>query len=186
MNNKVVCSLMLFGCIQVTSQVFKEKSIDVSIGLGVSAPYEDLNVADNGFYLQGEYVLGLTKWFDVRSYAGIILTKSNGKDINENPTPYKATSNALLIGGKGRLTIPIPWVAPYVELGFGASLGSFKTVTPSYNIDKSGVVFHIPFSLGLELGRNHNFDVAFTYYFQPSVEQFAAAAAFGVSIPLHN
>jgi hypothetical protein len=38
----------------------------------------------------------------------------------------------------------------------------------------------------LELGRNHNFDVAFTYYFQPSVEQFAAAAAFGVSIPLHN
>lgn len=143
-----------------------------------------MNVADTGLYLQGEYVMGLTKWFDLRPYAGRILTKSNGKDLNENSTLFKATSNAFLIGGKGGFTIPIAWVVPYLEVGIGTSIGSFKTQTPLYDIDKTGIIYHIPFSLGLELGRNHNFDIAFTYYFQPSIEQYAGAAAFGVSIPL--
>ena len=152
----------------------------------MSAPYDDIDVTDTGFYLQAEYVLVLSKWIDLRPYAGLILTKSDGIDLNENPTPYKATSKAFLIGGKTRLTAPIPYVAPYFEIGIGASIGAFETFTLYTDIDKSGLVFHIPFSLGLELGRDHNVDLAITYYFQPSVEQFSGAAAIGISIPLRN
>ena len=171
---------------QVEAQFLKEKSIDVSIGLGISAPYDDIDITGSGFYLQAEYVLDISKWTDVRPYAGLILTKADDKDLNQNPTIYKSTSNAFLIGGKTRITIPIPWVSPYFEVRVGASIGSFETFTPITNINKKGLIMHIPFSLGLELGRKHNFDITFTYYYQSSVEQFAGAAAFGVSIPLNK
>ena len=172
---------------QVKAQLIKEKAVDISIGYGLSAPYyENGDILDTGFYLQGEYVLVISKWLDVRPYAGLILTKSNGKDLNDNPTIYESNSNAFLIGGKTRVTIPIPWISPYVEIGIGASLGSFKTFTSYTNINKNGLILHIPFSLGLELGPKHNLGVAVTYYFQPSIEQYAGAAAFGVSIPLNT
>jgi hypothetical protein len=43
---------------------------------------------------------------------------------------------------------------------------------------------HIPFTIGLAIGRKHNLDFAFTYYYQPSVEQFSGATAIGFSFPL--
>lgn len=176
--------LMIASSIHVEAQFLKEKSVDISIGYGLSSPDDDTNVVDSGFYLQGEYVLDINKWFDVRPYAGVILTKSGGRDLDGNPTIYTATSNAFLIGGKTRITIPIPWVSPYVEIGFGASIGAFKTFTSYVDLNKHGLIFHVPFSLGLEIGRNHNFDIAFVYYIHPTMDQFAGAAALGVSIPL--
>jgi hypothetical protein len=44
---------------------------------------------------------------------------------------------------------------------------------------------HIPFSIGLALGPKHNIDVGFTYYYQPSVQQFSGATAIGFSFPLN-
>ncbi|MEQ8218633.1 MAG: hypothetical protein RH981_10380 [Arenibacter sp.] len=183
---KTIIILALLGYAHVKSQIIKEESIAFSVGYGLSAPYDDVNVAATGFYLQGEYILTLTKWLDMRPYTGLILTKSNGEDLNENPTPYKATSKAFLIGGKTRITAPIPWVAPYIEVGVGASIGSFRTLTPYTDIDKTGLILHIPCSIGLELGPNHNFDIAFTYYFHPSMRQFSGAAAFGISFPINT
>jgi hypothetical protein len=183
---KTIIILALLGCAHVKSQIIKEESIAFSVGYGLSAPYDDVNVAATGFYLQGEYILTLTKWLDMRPYTGLILTKSNGEDLNENPTPYKATSKAFLIGGKTRITAPIPWVAPYIEVGVGASIGSFRTLTPYTDIDKTGLILHIPCSIGLELGPNHNFDIAFNYYFHPSMRQFSGAAAFGISFPINT
>ena len=46
---------------QVHAQVIKEKAIDVSIGLGMSAPYDEFDVMGSGFYAQGKFVLGLNK-----------------------------------------------------------------------------------------------------------------------------
>lgn len=168
---------------QVNSQFIKEKSIDVSIGFGYSTPNEDIDIIGQGFFMQGEYVFTLAKWIDLRPYTGLILTRENSKNHPSDPE-YKSTANALLFGGKTRITAPIPWVAPYLEVGLGGSIGAFKTFTPSTNIDFNGLLLHIPISLGLELGPNHNFDMAFTYYFHNSVEQFVGAAAFGISIPL--
>lgn len=96
------------------------------------------------------------------------------------------TSNAFLFGGKTRIKAPIPWVAPYFEIGIGASIGTFETVTPFTNINKTGLLFHIPVAIGLELGRRHNFDFSFTYYYHNSVKQFSEAAAFSFSFPLDH
>jgi hypothetical protein len=179
--------LLIFTIIassQVKAQFVKEKSINVSVGLGLSAPTDEFDVIGSGFYLQGEYVVDLKSWIDIRPYAGLILTKAKENKDQQGQANYRSTSNAFLIGGKARIKAPIPWISPYIETGIGASIGSFETITPYTNIDKSGLIPHIPFSLGLELGPKHNFDIAFTYYFHPSAEQFAGAAAFGISFPL--
>ena len=97
---------------------------------------------------------------------------------------YKVTTKAFLFGGKARICAPIPWVAPYFETGIGASVGSFETITPFTYIKKQGLVMHIPLSMGLAIGRKHNIDLAFTYYYTPAVEQSSGAMAFGFTFPL--
>ena len=82
------------------------------------------------------------------------------------------------------MTAPIPYVAPYLEIGIGASIGSFITFTPTTDIEKKGIISHVPFTIGLELGKNRDIDLAFVYYYQNSVEHFTGAAAIGISIPL--
>lgn len=179
--------ILLFAILaftQVHAQLIKDKSINASIGYGISAPYDDIDITGSGFYLQGEYVLMLATWIDIRPYAGLILTKS--VENKRMPSEYKSNTNAFLIGGKTRIKAPIPWVAPYLEFGIGASIGSFETITPWTYIEENGVLMHIPFSIGLELGPKHNYDVAFTYYFHDSAQQFAGAMALGFSIPLNN
>ncbi len=184
MKNTLLILLIILASAQINAQLIKEKSIDVSVGFGYSVPYDDVDITGSGFYLQGEFVLTLSKWIDIRPYAGLILAKT---DENEQIGAFfKSNANAFLMGSKARFTIPIPWIAPYLESGIGASIGSFETLTPFTNIDKNGLILHIPFSLGLELGAKHNFDIGFTYYFHPSVEQFSGAAAIGVSFPLDN
>ena len=169
------------------AQFIKEKSINAEIGYGLTVPYNSYaEIAGDGFFAQGELVLKAYSWLDIRPYAGLILTSSNGKDLNDNPTNEKAESKAFLMGGKARLRAPIPWVAPYFEIGFGTSIGKFTTFTGFSNIDKSGIIYHIPVSLGLELGKNHNVDFGFTYYYQSSVEQFVGAIALGITFPLKN
>ncbi|MCM4167819.1 hypothetical protein KCTC52924_01367 [Arenibacter antarcticus] len=171
----------------VEAQFIKEKSINAQIGYGLSVPYNSVDeIADDGFFAQGELVMKVASWIEFRPYAGFILTSSNGKDLNDNPTDDKAESKAFLLGGKARVRAPIPWVAPYIEIGIGTSIGKFETLTTFDNIDKSGIIYHIPFSFGLELGKNNNVDLGFTYYFQPSVEQFVGAFAVGITFPLNN
>ena len=163
--------------------------INASIGYGISAvnnSNDDTTANGSGFYAQGEYVMGLTKWFGLRPYAGFVITDASESDIKQNQPLYMATSKALLVGGKVRLAAPIPYVAPYIELGVGASFGTFKTFTPNSSIEKKGVVAHIPFSLGLSMGKKHTVDFAFTYYFHPSVNQYSGAVALGFTIPMEN
>lgn len=181
----LILSLLLTSHL-IEAQFIKEKSLNAQIGYGLSAPINSIsNVVDDGFFLQGELVLTAASWVEFRPYAGLILTSSNGKDLDNNPTTEKAESKAFLLGGKTRLRAPIPWVAPYVEGGIGVSIGKFETFTFFDDISKTGIIYHIPFSLGLELGRNNNVDLGLTYFFQPSVEQYAGAFAVGLSIPLN-
>lgn len=160
--------------------------INVSVGLGLSAPtYEDENeIIGNGFYAQGEYVWSPLSWFGVRPYAGIIIASDELKE--EGKPEYKIKSNAALLGVKVRLVAPIPYVAPFIESGVGLSIGSFETYTAYTNLKKNGVLLHIPAAFGLAIGRKHNYELKFTYYFNPSVEQFSGAAAVGFSFPIND
>jgi len=186
MKKTLLIILAIVASTGAQAQFIKERSIDVSIGLGVSAPYGEEDFYGTGFYAQGEYVLSPATWIDFRPYAGFISTKMDNGDTEVVEAGYKSTAKAFLIGGKTRITAPIPWIAPYFEIGIGASIGSFANITPYTNIEDSGVISHLPLSLGLELGPKHNVNIGFTYYFHNSMEQFAGAAAFGLSFPLGN
>lgn len=181
--------LLIFILVSSLSQAqfIKEQSINAQIGFGISSPYESEDeIADTGFFVQGEYVMKLASWVELKPYLGMVTTSSNGKDLNNDPTDEKAETKAVLLGGKFRVRAPIRWVAPYIELGIGASIGKYETLTSTTNIEKNGLIYHIPFAFGLELGRNNKIDLGFTYYFQPSVEQYVGAFAIGISIPLKN
>ena len=187
MRNLLIILVFCLSANLTGAQFVKKKAISAQIGYGLSSPFNSTDqIVDGGFFIQGELILTVSSWAEIRPYAGFVSTNSDGTDIDGNPTLEKAESSAFLLGGKARVRAPIPWVAPYVEVGIGASIGSFETLTTFDNISKSGVIYHIPFSVGLELGRNNNFDLGFSYYFQPTVEQATGAFAIGITIPLKN
>lgn len=177
--------LFLSICNLANAQSEKGKSIDISIGYGVSFPYDDVDTMGNGFFANGEYAVNLKTWFSVRPYAGIILTYPEKNQNQENLQEFEVTSKALLLGGKVRLTAPIPWVSPYIEGGIGMTLGSLKTYTPFTYLNKEGVLVHFPFTIGLAIGPKHDFEVEFTYFIHPDAEQISGALAIGISLPLN-
>lgn len=182
---KILIGLVVLASNVVEAQFIKEKALNVQIGYGMSVPYYSFDdIINTGFFAQGELVMKVASWVEFRPYVGFIGTNSNGKTFQDEPTDERAESKAILLGGKTRLRAPIPWVAPYAEIGIGTSIGKFETITGFSNFDKSGIIYHIPFAFGLELGRNNNVDLGFVYYFQPSVEQYVGAFAVGVTIPL--
>lgn len=166
------------------AQPRKGEFIKASLGIGLCAASDDSDITGSGFYAQGEYVWGLTSWFGVRPYAGMIIASSD-EPTEPGMPQYSIKSNAFLLGTKFRLAAPIPFIAPYMELGIGMSVGSFQTYTPYTDLRKSGAQLHVPFSFGLALGRRHNIEVEFTYYFHPAAEQFSGAAAVGFTFPLN-
>ena len=180
----IVLSFILCFFNLMNSQPEKGRFIQASIGLGSSFALDESEVYGSGFYAQGEYIFGFTKWFGVRPYAGFIVTDTdeNEKYIGQE---YAASSAAFLIGAKFRLAAPIPYVAPFVETGIGASLGSFKTITPFTNKEKSGIIPHIPLTLGLAIGKRHRLELALCYYFHTTAEHATGIAAIGYTFPLN-
>ena len=168
------------------------KSIKASIGYGSSSSYyiedygsqEEVDVMGGGLYLQGEYIIGIKSWFSVRPYAGFIFESVEKNQNVQNQPQYKVTTNAFIVGGKVRFCAPIPWVAPFVEGGLGASAGKFETFTPNVNFNKSDVLLHIPFGIGLAVGRNHSFEIGISGYFHPAAKQSTGVFAVGYSFPL--
>lgn len=185
MNKILTFLIIILSSNLVVGQFQEEKFLNAQIGLGLSAPNNSVTeIVDDGFFAQGELVMKLASWVEIRPYVGLIWTNSKGKDLNGNITDEKAESKAALLGGKARLRAPIPWIAPYVELGIGTSIGKFVTDTAFDAIEKGGVIYHISFAFGLELGRNNNVDLGLVYYFQPTVQQYAGAFAVGLTFPL--
>jgi len=166
----------------VYAQIKKGEYINASIGIGICAPSDESEIDGSGFYAQAEYVLNFNSWIGVRPYVGVVV--ASGESEEQEMPELRIKSNAALLGAKFRLTAPIPYVAPFVELGFGMSAGSFETHTEYTNLKKNGVLLHVPFTLGLALGRKNNFEVKFSYYYHNSVDQFSGAAALGFSFPI--
>lgn len=185
MRKILILILTSLALTEVQAQFIEEKSHDVSLGVAMSAPYDKMDFLQSpGVYAQGEYVLSPASWIDFRPYAGLILTKFKKDDPDEVQERYRSSANAILIGGKTRITAPVPIVAPYFEIGLGASLGSFETFTPTTSVEESGVRFHVPVSLGLELGFTNNVNIGVTYFFHNDLRQFIGAAAIGFSFPV--
>lgn len=71
----------------VEAQFIKEKTISAQIGYGLSVPFNSIDeMFYDGFFMQAELVLKVASWVELRPFAGLILTSSNGRDLNDNPT----------------------------------------------------------------------------------------------------
>ena len=173
---------LTFCCNAASAQTQKGEFINTSIGIGMVAADDQADITGSGFYAQGEYVYNILSWFGLRPYAGAVF--ASGASDEPGMDHYKVKSNAFLLGGKARITAPIPYVAPFLESGIGMSIGEFKTYTPYTHLEKKGLQLHIPVTLGLAIGRNHDYELKFVYYFPPAAEQTSGALAIGYSFPL--
>ncbi|WP_276978778.1 hypothetical protein [Flavobacterium filum] len=73
---KTVLLFLLLLQSTLIAQIIKEKSIEASIGFGYVTVNEEIDLEGTGFYMQGEYVLKLKSWFQVRPYFGLIITEA--------------------------------------------------------------------------------------------------------------
>lgn len=175
--------ITLFVLTPVKAQYYTQE-VELSIGLGLSVPYDEVGYFGLGPYVQGEYVRNVNEWVDLRPYIGYILAEMEGDLSGSQDSGDKSTANAFLFGAKARFRIPNDWVAPYAEVGLGGSIGSFETITFKTNIVESGVYMHLPFSIGLELGPRHKVNVELTSYFHTGVKQFIGGMAVGLRFPI--
>ncbi len=179
----------LIFCLLLTSmllqaQLEKGHYIAVAAGLGISSPDDESEAGGTGLYAQGEYIIALHKWLSIRPYVGFVNTNRFNETKELDQMGYAVTTQAFFMGGKVRLLAPIRYVAPFIETGLGVSIGTFKTYTEFTQVDKKGIVTHIPFSIGLALGKRNNIELAFTYQFHQSVHQYSGAAAIGYTFAL--
>ena len=116
MKTKLILVLLLTSNLS-QAQIFEKKAMSVQVGYGLSTPsYSDKEIVNDGFFLQGEYVLIISSWVEIRPYAGLIVTSSNGKDLNGNPTDEKAETKAFIIEEKQGLYYPFPMLRPMSNL----------------------------------------------------------------------
>jgi hypothetical protein len=164
------------------------RALKVAAGLGMVAASDQGGVpvegTGDGLYAGAEYVLRPASWFSPRLYGGLLLTKP-AADCGPGVQPCDVSASYAFGGAKARFLAPIPWVAPFLELGFGLSLGQFTTQSgPLVDVREVGLTYHWPFTLGVALGAHRQYELAFVYLFHPQQAQFSGGFAFGYQFDL--
>ena len=183
-----IASAQLLIASSASSQPREGQLVDAAVGLGVSVPSYDSNARGSGVLAKAEYVVGLSSWAGVRAYGGLLWTwpEDSEPPCRHGELSCEVTAKVGLLGGKGRIAAPIPWVAPFFELGFGVSFGELRTRTTYVNLLKHGLAFHTPLTLGFAFGPDHEAEFAFVYYFHPQVSQVNGGVTVGLSFPIER
>ncbi|MGH7435146.1 MAG: hypothetical protein ACRENE_05700, partial [Polyangiaceae bacterium] len=160
----------------------------VTLSLGYASsiavvPEGDPQTSVPGLFLGGEYWARLYSWVNVRAYAGFLATSTDqsrcqlagGCDVSEE---------VVVLGAKGRLMAPIPWVAPFIELGLGLSIGTIHATDVGVDRIRHGAVIDLPIGFGLSLGPKHNVDLGAIILDHGGAEATGAALYVGVSLPV--
>ena len=164
------------------------RALGLSAGFGFAFPErqgrQDVSGSGTGGYADAEYIFRPASWFSPRLYGGVVFAPPES-NCGAGVVPCDVSARILFAGGKLRLMAPIPYVGPFIELGFGASVGRISTRSGQrVNVTGEGLMYHVPVALGLALGARHQFDVAFQYLFHPAQQEFCGAAAVGLAIGL--
>jgi hypothetical protein len=162
----------------------------VSLGLGLSSPLDEtvrgqkVQGSGEGVWVAAEYIERRNDWLAPHVYSGVVVTTPQ-HDCGPMVSPCDVSARVFFMGAKMRLTFPIPYVAPFLELGLGASLGAIRTkIGDLVDVDRRGVMYHIPFGIGLAVGRRHQVEIALEYLYYPEQVQFNGAAALGMTFTL--
>ncbi len=181
MRTQIALLLCLLGSINTFfAQNYESDQFSIKLAYGMITP-DDGTIdysSSLGINFEGNYVYGVKTWFQIRPYAGVFTAINTGGDIDTN----RVGQTSLMFGAKGRLVAPIRNFGPFVELGYGASLGNFRTLTAETDESKKGFYTHIPVSAGIAVGNRQNFDIAFTYFFYPNLAQ--TTSIFGGSLSI--
>jgi hypothetical protein len=162
--------------------------LNVSIGVGLVAPDnkngQEVSGSGEGFYGAAEYVFWPSAWFSPRLYSGLVIAPARA-DCGAGVAPCDVSAEFAFAGAKARVMAPLPWVAPFLELGLGASAGRFSTRSGQV-VDQvtRGIAYHVPFALGVALGERRRFEIALLYLFHPEQKQFSGAMAVGLQFAL--
>jgi len=159
--------------------------LGASIGLGQNVATTNDAPDGTGFYGAAEYVVIMSRLFSPRAYSGLLLTHPNPEGCRTQNGPCDVSAKMGFLGAKARFSVPIPYVAPFVELGLGTSFGAITTVTPSTTRETRGITYHIPAAFGLSLGPAHNFDVAFLFLIHPREKQVNGGATIGLAFKIN-
>lgn len=162
-----------------------DRRLNLSGSVGLSLVNDSSSEGSGvGGWLSAGYVFRANSWFSPRAYVGGVWT-SPQDDCEENVSPCDVSAALGVLGAKTRFKLPIPYVAPFFEVGLGASVGKLSTRAGFANgTQHSGVAVHIPFSVGLALGREHDIELAFRYLAHPDQNQMVAAVAVALEFPL--
>ena len=155
-------------------------------GLGISFAPDARDGLGLGASLVADYPLVPAVWGGIRLYAGGFASATEESSCPGSVEPCSISSTLAVLGTKVRLLVPIPYVGPYFEVGLGASAGSLETrIGPSGTLDgiderHSGLMLHVPFSVGLAFGARHQHALSFDYFAHPGRDHVAGAFALGI------
>lgn len=170
-------------------------SLQPSFGLAFSSSYAERDRehdAPGGFgpWLGFDVAYGMTSFAGVRAYSAWINAKPTD-DEDEHATCARAavdcevSARGVLLGTAIRLVAPIPWFAPFIEIGVGGSLGRFRTETLTRRIRRTFAV-HSDLGLGVALGPGHNVEIAVRMFTLAPLQQIIGFLGASLSIPLEH
>src|SRR5438128_2647440 len=98
------------------------RAVGLAAGLGLAFPErqggQDVSGRGTGAYAEAEYIFRPVHWFTPRLYAGLLLTAPES-NCGAGVVPCDVSAKIFFAGAKLRLMAPIPYVGPFIELGFG-------------------------------------------------------------------
>jgi len=143
----------------------------VLVGVGPSFAFADTSAqASSGTGVQAEatWVRWPDGWFSPRLGAGLAFS-GGGRSCDDGLSPCEVLARYLHATARARLMAPIPWVAPYFEVGLGVAVGQ-HTARVGQVVDRSGIGagLAVPFALGLAVGPRHEVEVGIQYLSLPT------------------
>lgn len=164
-----------------------EPSVDVSIGAALTSPHQRSKTLGAGPYAEAEYAVPLEEFVGLRAFGALLFTFPQTRDVEQcSVVDCDVTAQVLMVGGKGRLSAPVPWVSPFVEAGLGLSFGAVTTQTNVRNIEigPASATINIPVAVGVALGSMRETELTLTGIFHPEAKQYAVALTITVSVPV--
>jgi hypothetical protein len=162
----------------------RDRQLGILVGLGMvvadGTSASQVNGYGSGLYASAEYAFRASSWFSPRLYGGLLYAPTVGSSCEPEVSPCDVSGRYVFAGAKARLTAPIPWVAPFAELGLGASVGRFSSRYGTV-VDRSatGLTYHVPVAVGLAVGPHHGLELSFQYLVHPALLQTGGGTAIG-------
>ena len=157
--------------------------VQVTGGFGYVAAEGDLPGIGTGGLGELQYSLPSLDW--LRFYAGGIWATRNRRSCGDD-IKCDVSASLFFTGAKLRMTAPIPYARPFVDIGLGLSAGTLTVQSgPSHNNHTSGIMLHVPIAFGVQFGRQFVIDVGGLFMAHPGTNgnvgaMLAISAGFGI------